>query len=423
MIEFSLAQSGVVLEYQAEIRANGWIWQELQTSGHVQISRAFTFLRSDLLETPSTDDQEEIEGFTYRFTFATVEEGYYRIAGRIIGIDDDVLILTTGINLSRKVFVAERNISVFGRIAKLVGPGKEIVVGGDKDGAIPAEIFAEMLTKFPNSTELDKYASARVENVLGDYLDAQRDFRAQYEAYLNRRIATALGAPLRAEALLETEIEKFMLIRDTIHAWLATGAGRSEKAWQNMLTAFLLLIFPKYVAVLENVPVDDRYSSPGKLKKRVIDLALVDTNGSLDVIEIKRPFDDVLVRKVRYRDNSVPTKELSGTIMQAEKYLFHLSKCGVAGEEKLTEKYGKLLPPQVKIQITNPKALLILGRDRKPDGSPALDPSQTFDFEVIKRKYTNVMDIITYDDLLRRLESMISSLRRRSAEGLDATTP
>jgi len=143
----------------------------------------------------------------------------------------------------------------------------------------------------------------------------------------------------------------------------------------------------------------------------------VDASGNLDVIEIKRPFDDVLLSKTQYRDNFVPTKDLSGTVMQAEKYLFHLSKWGVAGEAKLTQKYGDQLPQGMSIQITNPKALLILilGRDQKTDGSTALDQHQAFDLEVIKRKYMNVMDIITFDDLLRRLDNIITSLRSRAA--------
>ena len=68
----------------------------------------------------------------------------------------------------------------------------------------------------------------------------------------------------------------------------------------------------------------------------------------------------------------------------------------------------------MSIRITNPKALLILGRDRRPDGGLALDQRQTFDLEVIKRKYANMMDIITYDDLLRRLDNTIASLQSRA---------
>jgi hypothetical protein len=42
------------------------------------------------------------------------------------------------------------------------------------------------------------------------------------------------------------------------------------------------------------------------------------------------------------------------------------------------------------------------GSIRKLDGSAALNQDQAFDLDVIKRKYMNMMDIITYYDLLRR---------------------
>jgi len=220
--------------------------------------------------------------------------------------------------------------------------------------------------------------------------------------------------PFRPEELLQAEIDKFKFIYSTIREWLESSMGRTEKEWQQKILSFIQLIFPKYVAVLENVQIEDHYSIPGRTKKRFIDIALVDANGNLDVIEIKRPFDDVLLSKTQYRDNFVPTRDLSGTVMQAEKYLFHLSKWGIAGEAKLTKKYRELLPSGMSIRITNPKALLILGRDRKPDGSTVLDQHEAFDLEVIKRKYVNMMDIITYDDLLRRLDHIISSLSRRA---------
>ena len=422
MIEFRETRRGVVLEYQSELRANGWIWRELKKPRGARVSYVFRFQRQDLLEEPGTEDQEHFHDIVFRFRLATAEPGYYRIAGRKLGIKNDILIAKGGIAWSRKLFAAERNVSVFLRISKLIGPDREVVIGGDKEGAIPLEVFAEMLKKFPNSLEMDRYANARVATIVGEYLDPQRDFRAQYETYLDRRKSIPRDAPLRAEELLSTEIEKFELVRDTIRAWLTSGQ-RSEGEWQKQLLAFLPIIFPKYVAVIEKVPIEDRYTKPGKVIHREIDLALVDVNGNIDVIEIKKPMDDVLLRKTLYRDNFVPTGDLSGTIMQAEKYLFHLGKGGVAAEDKLTEKYKSILPPDLRIRITNPKALLILGRDRKPDGSSALTPPQLFDLEVIKRKYANMIDIITYDDLLRRLENIIASLRRRKREGLDATTP
>jgi hypothetical protein len=68
----------------------------------------------------------------------------------------------------------------------------------------------------------------------------------------------------------------------------------------------------------------------------------------------------------------------------------------------------------MQIRVTNPKALLLLGRDRRPDGNAALTDTQSFDLEVIKRKYANMMDIVTYDDLLRRLDRIIASFSART---------
>jgi len=43
------------------------------------------------------------------------------------------------------------------------------------------------------------------------------------------------------------------------------------------------LLFPKYVAFLENVQIVDAYSIPGQKKKRFIDICLIDAGGNIDV--------------------------------------------------------------------------------------------------------------------------------------------
>ena len=40
-----------------------------------------------------------------------------------------------------------------------------------------------------------------------------------------------------------------------------------------------------------------------------------------------------------------------------------------------------------------------------------LSTEQLQDFEIVKRKYKNVVDIITYDDLLNRLGCIINQLK------------
>jgi len=125
-------------------------------------------------------------------------------------------------------------------------------------------------------------------------------------------------------------------------------------------------------------------------------------------VEIKQPFDKCIVTNNQYRDNYIPLRELSGTVMQIEKYIFYLNKWGRAGEEFLTKQYKDTLPDGFSIKITNPGGIIVMGRDTN------LTSEQKQDFEVIKRKYKNVIDIITYDDLLGRLCFTIEQLEKHT---------
>ncbi len=423
MIDFSVDEAGVEFLYTGEIGGNAWTWRELSDHGQVTISKVFSFERTDLLEEPPEgQDDHRLEGYQFRFRFAERRDGYFHVPSRIFDIQNPLMIADAGVTLERKTFVAERNISIIRSIAKLVGPQQPVIIGGDHEDAIPAAEYELLLAKFPNTGELNRYAAMRVATIVGDYLQPLKDAREQYELYLTRRRSSLPGRPLRQVELLQTEIEKYIFIRDTLIEWLRNGANRSEADWQAMIVNFLLLIFPKYVAVLSNVRIADAYSHPGRNTNRFIDLALVDTGGSIDVIEVKKPFDDRLLARRPYRDNYIPAKELTGGIMQAEKYLFHLSKWGVAGERALTEEHQDKLPTGLSVRITNPKAMIILGRDRLPNGNAAFSAEQRLDLEIIKRKYANMIDVLTYDDLIRRLDNIIESLRGRAAAmAADAT--
>lgn len=330
-----------------------------------------------------------------------------KIPARILDIKNDLLI-SRDVTLKRSIFAAERNISIFGRLSELLEHSDPIVIGGTRPGAIPWDVFEELLKRFPNTFELNRYADARVQTILSQYIDGMKDARGRYESYLNKKAALNNATKLDLDVLKKLEIEKYVLIRDLIEDALKTKKDWSEGEWQQLMLSFLLLLFPKYIKVLENITIYDYYSDHTKKTNRYIDIGLVDANGNLDVIEVKKPFDDKILRKSLYRGNSIPTSELSGSIMQAEKYLFHLSKWGVKGEKILTAKYASELPPGMRIRISNPKAIIVVGRDQI--GGSDMTDSQLLDFEIIKRKYANMMDIITYDDLLRRLNNTITAL-------------
>jgi hypothetical protein len=177
---------------------------------------------------------------------------------------------------------------------------------------------------------------------------------------------------------------------------LEHSSSYSEKQWQDEILQIVLFIFPRYIHAFKEGVVNDSWAN----KYRRVDFLLLDASGFIDVIEIKKPSDQHLITSNCYRENHVPLRELSGTIMQVEKYLYHFNRWGPAGEKVLKKKYKSTLSENLEIKIVNPSGYIIMGRDE------GLTEEQMNDFEVIRRKYRNVLDIITYDDLLRRLKAI-----------------
>jgi len=192
------------------------------------------------------------------------------------------------------------------------------------------------------------------------------------------------------------ETDKFAVLVKKIEGMLDRADTYSEAEWQSEILQVIQFLYPKYVCAFPEAPVRDTLAG----KDRKIDFLLVDASGYVDAIEIKKPFAECIVTSNLYRDNHVPMRELSGTIMQLEKYLYHLNRSGQMGEDELNERYSDQLPAGLHIKIVNPSGMIIMGRDT------ALTLDQRTDFEIIRRKYRHVVEIMTYDDLLRRLKTI-----------------
>lgn len=402
MIDIVQHDMQLLLRYDGDYNDPRWIDEKLDKHDRVTIKHTFTFTPADLAVVSESD---EVEEDSRAFILGVVDNEYYKIDRSILGLKHD-LRLFKDMPLSQKTFVAERNISIFRRIDELID--EPIVVGGNATGAIPLSDFEELLANFPTSSELTRYARARIAVVLKDYFGTMSDAQEKLDNYLKRK--KTVRAVSRVKFLDEYEPRKFEYVRDELREMLNEAEAYSEREWQRLILDFLLLIFPKYIAVLENLHIKDYYSNPEKPKDRYIDLTLVDACGTIDVVEIKKPFTNCLLSTNKYRDNYTPRTELSGSVMQAEKYLFHLNMWGIEGEREILKKRKGELPENFTIKVTNPKAIIILGRDCD------FTSDQMFDFEIMKRKYANIMDIMTYDDLLRRLDNIIAMIYKNSAQ-------
>jgi hypothetical protein len=388
MIDFDPQDKALILRYRPENAEPDWLLEPIESGEPVALSSRTFFVRKEiyLREAPNSDGPMDA---MYQFVVGEkVEGGYYRMDQRVLDIDYD-LFLHESLEFKRATFVAETNIPIFRGFQK--HGFSSFYIGGDHPDALPKKVFEDLLRQFPTTTELKKYARARVSSMIRSYVPLERDFEAEYTRFRNRKRSAKGSQPTRTFASYETD--KFSELVAKLEAMLKRAETYSEAQWQAEILQVVQLLYPKYVAAFSGASVRDSLAG----KNREIDFLLVDASGYVDAAEIKQPFAECVVTSTRYRDNHVPMRELNGTVMQLEKYLYHLNRWGVEGEKKLNERYGDKLPAGLTIKIVNPSGLIILGRDE------ALTADQKADFEVIRRKYRHVVDIMTYDDLLRRL--------------------
>lgn len=345
-----------------------------------------------------------------KFKLAELQGEYWVIDKSILDIGYDLKI-SLDLKIDKKIFIAERDISVFSKLDDLIE--EKIIVGGTDEEAIPLEIFDEFLKKFPTTTEINHYASARIEGVLGEYFPTMTPAESKLENFLQRKLKySSKNNIVKQRPILTTlEISKFEYVYQEIEELLTKKENELyEKEWQNKILEIVRLIFPKYIAVCENVEIYDFYTDKNKRKSRYIDLLLIDFNGNVDVLELKRPFDNKILctNPKNCRDNYIPHRELSTALMQAEKYIFHLNKWGREGEEILTKNLNGFLPENLKVKISNPKAIILLGRSHQ------FDDRQILDFEIIKKQFSHIADIMSYDDLLNRVGNILSVLKKNN---------
>ncbi len=393
MVEIEKIDSKLVLKYYSDYEPTEWLDKKLETLIPFKIKHIFNVGSKSLLKKIENEFQES----EYFFEIGELMDGYYGVYTEVLGVSN-TFFFHKSLDIKLDYFFVKSKSSLLLQIDKHLQ--EDIYIGGPKETILPIEEFEKLIKIFPTTHEITLYRQAKVTSVLKNYFDYITDREESYQNYLNNKTPN-YGSNLR-KTFREADIVKYQTLLEKLKEMLYNEVKYTEYQWQAEIIEIILLLFPKYIAVFDEVKFKDIYNN----KTRRLDYGLIDFMGNLDIVEIKIPFDKNIVSANPYRDNHIPNRDLSGTIMQIEKYIFYLNKTGANGEKRLTEKYKDQLPEKLKIKITNPNGMIIMGRDNN------LTASQLSDFEIIKRKYKNIIDIFTYDDLMRRMEIMLAQLER-----------
>jgi hypothetical protein len=389
-ISFEREDKELILCYSPEMGTDE-IADRLSSGKEVWIKHTFVVNKSLLRDSDSSDYEDNL-----RFCIGSVDDSYTLLNPEVIKTDHKFF-FSNDIKLKQSMFVAYRNISILRKIDALVE--RDIYVGGSWDarGGMPFEAYQSLIESFPKTAELDKYANSRIALCIKEYFPECDKYEQIYERFLTK------GKRLHSVSGKNDEIElaQFSAALEELKQLLNNGAGINEADWQIRIRDILQLLYPKFILCTREIT----FSGIDGYDKRP-DFVLVDANGYVDILEIKKPDVLILTKQASYRNNYVPVREFSGAIQQIEKYIFCMTSIEKSQRE-VKNKLVALLPEAITPEIVNPQGILIAGR------SKGFNPQQKRDFELIKRQYKHVADIMTYDDLVARFENIVMSLKKR----------
>ena len=393
-ISFEKRNDKLILVYVPAMGIDDII-KRLDTEDGVTIKHTF-FVTKELLcsDVEEDDDWEE----TLRFCIGTIGESYIELDSEVLGANHSFY-FGNEIKLKPEMFTAYRNISILRKIDEVVE--RDFYIGGDWEAhnGISKEIFENLISKFPKTAELNKYAHMRIASIIKDYFPECDKYEAIYEKFVETRNSNYVSTSSSlSDFNVRIELEQFTVAYQELKDMLDRYEAIDEKEWQEKIHNILQLLYPKYICCAREI----KFYGGGKNDKQP-DFLLVDANGFVDILEIKKADVRMLTQ---YRNNYVASREVSGAIQQIEKYIFCLNSYDKAKKD-ISDKLDGMLPNGLKTQVVNPQGILLAGRSNE------FSNEQKKDFELIKRQYKHVADIMTYDDLLFRLGNIIESLKTK----------
>lgn len=175
-----------------------------------------------------------------------------------------------------------------------------------------------------------------------------------------------------------------------------------ESWWQNYIQARILLMQQGYIRPVEKMNV-----AIGNTKYP--DFALVTHDNYLDILEIKKP-DTTILKEDKSRGNYHWDTEISRAIIQVENYLEHIANQAAEVRSFVKDNYA------LELKVVRPRGFILAGNSVEFSTQKQRD-----DFRLLSHGLKNVT-VITYDELLVRLENHIRVLEKYSSKKGDDVT-
>lgn len=406
MIEIVNKNSKLIAIYTPDSGVN-WLFEKLNNNEEYYLKNTYKLTKDKILESYEIDmDFNEEESIA--FQIGIEEENFFKLDKDVFNININIFI-DKNIKITPKFFTANKNISILSKLEKIIKESIYIVLdenyeeNHENTNQIPISAYKTLLTTFPNNTELIKYSHMRIATALNEYFNDIDTFKVKYEQYLNNKTLSSNNikfvnsvTPLKLDILLKSHKELTNMLKEY--------KSYNEKNWQTKIKDILCVLFPKYLYALREVD----FGEINGYNKHP-DFTLIDSNGYIDIMEIKKPDDFQIMRNCTNRNNNVPQKIFTDVIIQTTKYINALNQNHAKSKTNIIKKLKESEPTVDitvdNISINNPKGIILIGRSDK------LTKEQRYDFELIKRQYKDITEIMTYDDLLKRLDNLIKKLK------------
>ena len=239
-ISFEKRDGKLILVYVPAMGIDDII-KRLDTEDGVPIKHTF-FVTKDLLceDANEEDDWEE----TLRFCIGTIGASYTEFNSKVLGTNHSFY-FGNEIKLKSEMFTAYRNISILRKIDKVIE--RDFYIGGDWEAhnGISKETFENLISKFPKTSELDKYAHMRIASIIKDYFPECDKYEAIYEKFIESRNSSySPSSSSLSNFNVQIELEQFTVAYQELKDMLDQYEAIDEKQWQKKIHNILQLLYP-----------------------------------------------------------------------------------------------------------------------------------------------------------------------------------